>query len=115
MKKKNAIIVLLFTTVLLSCSDHNDWLKGTWETSNRTLGLMVNPQNGKGGVRTVLLEDKWILGSIEFQGNTLIFTYNNTDVQLTFRIDQNSRQIFTSEGSELKKVSSSFITSNHFN
>ena len=115
MNKKIVILVLLIATALISCGDSNDWLKGTWESSNRTLGLMVNPNNGKGGVRTVLLEDKWIQGSIEFQGNTLIFTYNNTDVQITFRVDQGSMQIFTSEGSELKKISSDFITNNHFN
>jgi len=115
MKKIYIISLFIITAAIICCGDNNNWLKGTWETSNRTLGLMINPDNNMGGVRTVLLEDKWIPGNIKFQGNTLLFTYLKTEVQLTFRIDKNSKRIFSAEGSELKKVSSDFDQSNHFN
>jgi hypothetical protein len=75
---------------------------------------MVNPQNGVAAVRTLLLDDKWIPGKVKLEGDNLIFTYNTTDVKLTFRLDNNLKKIYTGTGSELTKVSSEFLIKSHY-
>lgn len=115
LKTKLFFISLCLTTLFLSsCSEDLGWMKGTWQNSNGSIGLAINPNNGFGAVRTILLEDKWLQGKIKLSGDKIIFTYQNTDVQLEFTIDREAHQIYGSNRAVLTKLSGEFLPNNHY-
>ncbi len=117
MKNKLFFISLCLTAQFLSsCSEDLGWMKGTWQNSNGSIGLAINPNNGFGAVRTILLEDKWLQGKIKLSGDKIIFTYNNTDVQLEFTFDRQEQRIYAGSNRRdlMTKLSEEFLPNNHY-